>query len=40
MMHGKQWMRALPQTVLVEIERFDGEPPPVTAFEPPPLVSG
>jgi biotin/methionine sulfoxide reductase len=23
------------QTVLVEVERFEGEPPPVTAFEPP-----
>ncbi len=23
------------QTTLVEVERFEGEPPPVTAFEPP-----
>lgn len=27
------------QTCLVEVERFDGEPPPVTAFDPPPIVS-
>jgi len=25
-------------TCLVEVERFDGEPPPVTAFDPPPLI--
>ena len=27
------------QTTLVEIERFDGEPPPITVFEPPSVVS-
>ncbi|MEL7157499.1 MAG: molybdopterin dinucleotide binding domain-containing protein, partial [Actinomycetota bacterium] len=26
-------------TCLVEVERFEGTPPPVTAFEPPPLVA-
>ena len=26
------------QTALVEVERFDGEPPPVTAFSPPPVL--
>ena len=26
------------QTALVEVERFDGEPPPITAFAPPPIV--
>jgi biotin/methionine sulfoxide reductase len=24
------------QTALVEIEKYEGEPPPVTAFDPPP----
>jgi len=27
------------QTALVEVERFAGEPPPVTAFDPPPFVA-
>ncbi len=27
-------------TCLVDIERFEGEPPPITAFDPPELVSG
>jgi biotin/methionine sulfoxide reductase len=26
------------QSALVEIERFEGEPPPITAFDPPPFV--
>jgi biotin/methionine sulfoxide reductase len=26
------------QTVLVQVERFDGEPPPITVFEPPAVV--
>jgi biotin/methionine sulfoxide reductase len=26
------------QTCLVELERFDGEPPPITAFDPPRFV--
>jgi biotin/methionine sulfoxide reductase len=26
---------SIAQTALVEVERFDGEPPPITAFEPP-----
>ena len=26
---------SIAQTTLVEVERFDGEPPPITAFEPP-----
>lgn len=26
-------------TCLVEVERFDGEPPPVTAFDPPAFVT-
>jgi biotin/methionine sulfoxide reductase len=25
-------------TCLVEVERFEGEPPPVTAFEPPEII--
>ena len=26
------------QTCLVELEKFDGEPPPVRVFEPPPII--
>ena len=29
---------SIAQTTLVEVERFDGEPPPITAFEPPAVV--
>ena len=29
---------SIAQTTLVEVERFDGEPPPITAFEPPSVV--
>jgi biotin/methionine sulfoxide reductase len=29
---------SIAQTALVEIERFDGEPPPVTAFDPPAIM--
>jgi biotin/methionine sulfoxide reductase len=29
---------SIAQTTLVEVERFDGEPPPITAFDPPSMV--
>jgi biotin/methionine sulfoxide reductase len=29
---------SIAQTTLVEVERFDGDPPPITAFEPPAVV--
>jgi biotin/methionine sulfoxide reductase len=29
---------SIAQTTLVEVERFPGEPPPITAFEPPSVV--
>jgi biotin/methionine sulfoxide reductase len=29
---------SIAQTALVEVERYHGEPPPITAFEPPATV--
>jgi biotin/methionine sulfoxide reductase len=29
---------SIAQTTLVEVERFDSEPPPITAFDPPSIV--
>jgi biotin/methionine sulfoxide reductase len=29
---------SIAQTALVEVERFEGEPPPITVFDPPPII--